>query len=67
MDLARLLDESPGLAVSAAVGDLASVDVTSVAYDSRAVAPGALFMCVRGLLVEDTTSLPKRSSGAPSR
>src|SRR5262245_28561985 len=52
MDLARLVDESHGLALSAAIGDIAGIDVTSVEYDSRAVAPGALFACIPGLVAD---------------
>jgi UDP-N-acetylmuramoyl-L-alanyl-D-glutamate--2,6-diaminopimelate ligase len=50
MRLARLLDESPDLTLSLAGSDLAGVEVRSVAYDSRTVAPGALFACIRGLI-----------------
>lgn len=48
MRLAALVDE---LSPVAARGDL-SVDVTSVAYDSRTVTPGALFCCVPGALAD---------------
>ena len=44
----RLLDESRRRALHSRVPTLAGVEVTSVAYDSRSVAPGALFCCVRG-------------------
>jgi UDP-N-acetylmuramoyl-L-alanyl-D-glutamate--2,6-diaminopimelate ligase len=33
---------------SGVVGDAAAVEIASLAYDSRRVAPGALFFCVRG-------------------
>ena len=45
MRLERLLD---GVHVLERRGDPESVDIVSVAYDSRAVAPGALFCCVPG-------------------
>ena len=48
MRLARLLDESPDLSLSLAGSDLAGVEVSSVAYDSRSVAPGALFAASAG-------------------
>ena len=51
MDLARLLDESD-LAISTAGADGRAIDVTSIAYDSRAVDPGALFVCVPGHVVD---------------
>jgi UDP-N-acetylmuramoyl-L-alanyl-D-glutamate--2,6-diaminopimelate ligase len=52
MDLARLLDESLDSAASAAVGEVAGVDISAVTYDSRAVTRGALFVCVRGLVAD---------------
>ena len=52
MDLARLLDESQGPARSAAIGEVAGVDINAVTYDSRAVSGGELFVCVRGLVVD---------------
>ena len=52
MRLARLLDESPDLSLSLAGSDLAGVEVSSVAYDSRSVAPGALFACIRGSIAD---------------
>lgn len=45
MRLERLLDD---VHVLERRGDLDSVDVSSVTYDSRAVAPGALFCCLPG-------------------
>jgi len=50
MELSRLLAESAGLTVSGAAGDASSVEVTSISYDSRVVQPGALFVCVPGLV-----------------
>jgi UDP-N-acetylmuramoyl-L-alanyl-D-glutamate--2,6-diaminopimelate ligase len=38
-----------GALITAADGRAANVDVASLAYDSRRVAPGALFFCVTGL------------------
>ncbi|HTN81229.1 MAG TPA: UDP-N-acetylmuramoyl-L-alanyl-D-glutamate--2,6-diaminopimelate ligase [Acidimicrobiales bacterium] len=48
MELTRLVAESAGLSVSHAAGDINGVEVTSIAYDSRAVQPGALYVCVPG-------------------
>ena len=48
MQLATLVAELPGARV---VGD-ASVDVSSLAYDSRKVGPGTLFFCVPGEKVD---------------
>ena len=52
MQLARLLDESSDLTLSLAGSDLTGVEVTSVAFDSRAITPGALFACIRGLIAD---------------
>ena len=38
----------PGEVVNGAAGGAASVEISDLAYDTRAVAPGALFFCVRG-------------------
>ncbi|HET7652685.1 MAG TPA: UDP-N-acetylmuramoyl-L-alanyl-D-glutamate--2,6-diaminopimelate ligase [Acidimicrobiales bacterium] len=49
MQLRHLLDGVEVLDVS---GDPATVDVTAVTHDSRAVVPGALFCCVPGSVVD---------------
>ena len=44
----RLDELTRGLTGVAVVGDGAAVEITGLAYDSRAVAPGSLFFCVSG-------------------
>src|SRR4051812_13846772 len=43
-----LADVVPGARDAAGRGDAGDVEVTSLAYDARAVEPGALFFCVPG-------------------
>ncbi|HET7489094.1 MAG TPA: UDP-N-acetylmuramoyl-L-alanyl-D-glutamate--2,6-diaminopimelate ligase [Acidimicrobiales bacterium] len=51
-DAVRLERLLAGVPVLERRGDLAAIDVASVAYDSRSVAPGALFCCLPGAVAD---------------
>ena len=41
------------------IGDVADVEITSVAYDSRKVVPGSMFVCLKGFNVDGHTYIEK--------
>ena len=63
VELARIAES---LSPSQLVGDTA-VEITDLAYDTRAVAPGALFFCVRGERFDGHELADRRSTRAPPR
>ena len=47
------------------IGNVADVEITSVAYDSRKVVPGSMFVCLKGFNVDGHTYIEKAiASGA---
>ena len=51
-DGAGVLETRAGREGSPDLVDVGAVDVRSVVHDSRAVAPGALFCCIRGAVTD---------------
>ena len=41
------------------IGNVADVEITSVAYDSRKVGPGSMFVCLKGFNVDGHTYIEK--------
>ncbi len=60
MRIAQLIDD---LDIVSSTGNLGAVEVTSVAYDSRAVEPGAVFCCVTGSTVDGHDLAPAAVAG----
>lgn len=57
----RLSDLIDGLETETVIGDLA-VPVTGVTYNSRAVRPGSVFFCVRGLVTDGHRFIPEAAA-----
>jgi UDP-N-acetylmuramoyl-L-alanyl-D-glutamate--2,6-diaminopimelate ligase len=59
MTIAALLRAAPALAAVARVSGDATTAITAIAYDSRAVAPGTLFVALRGTLTDGHRYVPQ--------